>query len=50
MQNRWETGVYQREVPRTGTTGQTRDRWGTSNDAQIPTSDTNGSTTTSQGN
>jgi hypothetical protein len=46
MQNRWETGVIQRDVSRTGPT---RDRWGTSNDAQIPISDTNGSTTSSQG-
>jgi hypothetical protein len=49
MQNRWETELLQREVPKTGTIGRTRDHWDTSNDAQIPSVDTNRSMTAPQG-
>jgi len=49
MQNRWETEILQHEAPKTSTLGRTRDRWGTSNDVQIPSLDTNRSTTAPQG-
>ncbi len=49
MQNRWETEIVQQEVPRTAILEQTRDRWETSNDAQISSLDTNRSTIAPQG-
>ncbi|CAF5177726.1 unnamed protein product, partial [Rotaria sp. Silwood1] len=48
MQNRWETEILHREVPRTTRTERSHDRWGTSNDEQSPLFDTNRSTTTQQ--
>ena len=49
MQNRWETEILQHEAPKTSTLGRTRDRWGTSNDTQIPSADTNRLPTFPQG-
>ncbi len=48
MQNRWETEILQHEVPRTAPIGRNRDRWETSNDTQIPSSDTQRSMTAPQ--
>lgn len=44
MQNRWEKEVLQHEIHKTPNE-RTREHWETSNDAQIPSSDANRSTT-----
>ncbi len=49
MENRWETEILQHEVPRTATLGRNRNRWETSDDAEIPSIDTDRSTTAPQG-
>lgn len=49
MQDRWETEILNREVPRKGFSEQHHGRWDTSNDDQIPSSDTNRLMTTHSG-
>ncbi|UJR23120.1 hypothetical protein I4U23_026141 [Adineta vaga] len=46
-QNHWESELIQREVPRTSVNERTRDRWGLSNESQVPAADTNRSLVTS---
>lgn len=41
MQNRWETEISQREVPRKTFNERLHDRWGLSHDEQISSFDSN---------
>lgn len=49
MQNRWETEISQREVPKTVTSERSRNRWEKTDDTQPSSVDSNGPMTASQG-